>query len=532
MVEQAKRQADVSMAALVCVFVTIVWFTLSWRFGFDLADEGYYWYGAQRILAGEVPMRDFMSYDIGRYYWAAAFMYGLGDTGILAARIAAWSFQGLTVGLGVFLCLWATPAKKTPAYRALLALLVAFTCSLWMFPYYKSFDHGASIAVVGMVVMLLGSIRIRTWIFAGVILGLTALLGRNHGVYGAVAAFFALIFLLAKLEQRSKLLRPAVGFIVGVIVSFSPTFLMMLWVPDFNQVFIESIRALLRSSETNISLPIPWPWNFERRELGWLTWGLRIATGLGFIMILLVPVLAMAALASRRLADFSPAQRLLLAAAMTGIPYAHYAYARADLVHLALAIFPLLLAILALGSWVRAPLLAGIGLLALSAWTLSDSQPLLARQLWQHKFEQVSVGEQSIFTAPSEAQQLAAANAALARYPQAAGSFLAMPNMPSVNAIHKAKIPIWEIYALFSRGADFEQQEIARLIATLPQLILISNHALDGREEFRYRNLHPLIYAWIQKNYVLDPVPVVDPAAAGRATSNFEVYIPKAQLAQ
>ena len=64
------------------------------------ADEGFLWYGVLQTRAGEIPIRDFQSYDPGRYYWCAAwsFLFGGGILG-LRASIAVMQAVGLFFGL-------------------------------------------------------------------------------------------------------------------------------------------------------------------------------------------------------------------------------------------------------------------------------------------------------------------------------------------------------------------------------------------------------------------------------------------------
>ena len=121
--------SNLFVAGLCSLVLTGLWFCLTWQYGFDLADEGYYWYGAQRVLRGEVPIRDFYAYDIARYYWSALVMQILSDDGPFSARLSAAMFQLFGTFSGVYICLLALKDKGN--IRWILAFVVSIVLTIW-----------------------------------------------------------------------------------------------------------------------------------------------------------------------------------------------------------------------------------------------------------------------------------------------------------------------------------------------------------------------------------------------------------------
>jgi hypothetical protein len=445
----------------------------------------------------------------------------IGDDGILGARLGAALYQSLGTGLGVYLCL--ITLRQGGMVRWVFALLTASILTVWVSPYYKVYDHATSILIVALLVMILRTPRPAAWLGAGISLGVAAMMGRNHGVYGATAATLIIGLLAVKAQQRRHMLGPSACFVVGIVIGFAPALIMMLVVDGFAGALVDSIVRLIRSGSTNIGLPVPWPWSLSLANLGVFLATRELLRSLCYLLLIAFPVLGVLVLICQR-PDLSDDGRLVFFAAVAAsIPYAHYAFSRPDIVHLALGIYPVLIGLLALGAAMRGwrPLLAGAALLALSIVTVGAAQPYLATKLLSLKALLTEVDTHPLWVEPREARILQVATTILAAQPAAAESFLALPNMPSLYAMYRTRMPLWEIYSLFPRDAEFEAGEIKRLIAFKPQVVILSNHALDSRPDLRYSHIHPMIYDWIRSHYELTNLGDVldDP--------DFQVYAPK-----
>jgi hypothetical protein len=493
------HRRDALIAIAVSLGVTAIVFALTWRHGMDLGDEGYYWYGAQRVVAGEVPIRDFMAYDPARYYWAALVMRLLDSDGIFAARLAAAAFQVPGMAAGI----WVVLASMQSSLRArlLVALGAALGMALWAWPYYKTYDHFASVFVVLALFHAAQGRTPRAWFGAGVVIGLSAIVGRNHGVYGAVA-FFLLAGCQA-LVLRQMPWRWLLAWVLGVGLGFLPLLAALAAVPGFGTAFVESIRAMFTLGATNIPLPVPWPWLPQPATLGLAYRIAAWADGVMFIALLALPLALGARWAAARRSVPPTQANALLACTLGAIPYIHYAFARADTVHLALAVFPPLLGVVVIvanarsASWRIA--------MSSAAIVLSVASVGIPRFYNAHYLSpvEVAIGASGdrLRLSPSFAATLQQLSSMVRHGPQDSTSFLALPNLPGLHAILGEPIPIWEIYALIPRSRQFDLDEIARMKHHMPRRVLISNHALDGLEKYRYSSMHPTFYPWLLSEY-------------------------------
>lgn len=480
----------------ISAFVVLALFTWQGNKGFNIWDEGFLWYGVQRVMLGEVPIRDFMAYDPGRYYWSAGLMSLWGDNGIMALRGSVAIFQAM--GLFVSLILIARTFRKQNIFYLLLS---SFILVLWMFPRHKLFDISLSIFLIGVLAFLIESPTVKRYFLAGFYVGLIAVFGRNHGMYGVAGSIGVMVWMSLGRVDGPVLIKGSGFWAVGIAVGFTPIFFMALLVPDFTVAFWESIRFLFEQKATNLPLPIPWPWRVNFNSIPTEEAIRGVLVGLLFIAIGLFGMLSIVWVVWQKYQN-KQVSPTLVATSFLALPYAHFAYSRADVSHLAQGIFPLLVGCLALlatqPAKVKWPLV--LILCVVSLWVMHAFQPG-----WQCGSGKRCV-DIEISDSHLKVDQGTAANVELLRnlveqYAPEGQDFIVTPFWPGAYPLFDRKAPTWEVFALFPRSRAFQQAEIERIKEAQPAFAFILDIPLDGRDELRFRNTHPLINQYIMDHF-------------------------------
>jgi hypothetical protein len=289
--------------------------------------------------------------------------------------------------------------------------------------------------------------------------------------------------------------------VLGIVVGYLPVLVFLVIVPGFAEAFWESIRVLLEAKATNIPLPVPWPWlaPFGQLPLFRLLRGMMM--GSLFILILIFGVVGMVWIIRNKLQQ-KTMQPILVAAILLSLPYAHYAFSRPDLEHLAPGIPPLLIGIFIwlLNRGVSTRWIGVVIFCGASVWSIFPAYPAWGCYSTQQCVEAEVMGD-FLYIDRGTANVLASLNALVTRFKATDRTFISVPFSPGSYAALGKKSPMWEIYALFARNEDFQNAEITRIKLSNPSFAVVYDLPLDGREEMRFRNTHILINQYIHDNF-------------------------------
>jgi hypothetical protein len=504
--------------ALLALALTAGAFFAQWRIDFNIADEGFLWYGAIATAHGEVPLRDFQSYDPGRYYWAAGWAPLLGD-GILALRCSTAVFAALGLCCGL---LAARRALARPWSLALAGILLL----LWMFPRHKLFEPAIAMAAVWVGVRLLERPSRGRHFAAGVLAGLAAFFGKNLGLY-CLAAMLCLA-LAAHLGAPAGGDRPPAGrrlaaFAAGLLAGLLPL-LAMFCIPGFPAAFVDSCLLFVRLGRTNFPEPFPWPTLALEPGLDGWDRAQRLALGLSFLLLAGGTAAAVAAGWRRARREGRP-PALLLAGGVVSAFFLHHAFARTDPFHLAQSVHPLLLASFALtaagrpGSSGRPAgrtlprSAAGAALIAASIafstlFTALPEAPLfhrLAADRRQEMFVPFDLAGDALYVREHAAHVLDALRFDFSQD--------VPPGEPVFLATHFAGLypflgrhsPVWEIYPIWPGEGERDERMLRELQAHRVRWALIGAYARQGGEELTLAQTHPKVWLYLMQEF--DRVP-------------------------
>lgn len=475
-------------------------FLIQWRYGFNWGDEGWLWYISQRVAAGQVPIRDVFSYDPGRYYWSAGIFKILGRDGFFEQLLANYLFG--IFGLAVtYVAMSAVGVSR--AWRITILALLAVVLG---FPRHKVYEQTLSlIATAGIAFVLSSPEKLNRWFLYGIATGLAAFIGKNSGLYFAIASLLTFVFLRMS-GVRLSVVRVLACVSGGIIIGHSPMLLMVITVRGFASAFWHSV---VMTRNWSWSVPIPFPWTshaFALHGLDLAQW--RAVSWLCVAVPLTYALVVWRGLRKRTHGE----QTLALGASLAGIPYLHHAFHQADFPHIAQGVVPFVVAagVSAYFLWVHerrrwsVASSAALCCLLLISWLPMEPlvQHLRAKAHAPQSLAKINLGGRKFEVTVQQAEVMEVVQNIFRSCGAAAGSFFEAPYYPGMYAFLRTSSPAWDTDFFWPRNDRIQQQEIDELIQNRTSLLLINRDAtFDGHEWLRITATNPRLAQYLFSTY-------------------------------
>jgi hypothetical protein len=464
----------------------------------QVADEGFLWYGAWRTMLGEMPLRDFDSYDPGRYYWTAIWLSVFGND-LLALRLAlaALHLAALFISLIVL-----RRATRNPWLLSAAAIVIA----CWLFPRHKAFEPLMAILGVYLATRLIEAPSAQRVFTAGILAGAAAVIGRNHGVY-LLVSFLALLAWRRLPSRLETLARDVAVLAIGVVVGYAPMLALIAFAPGFAAAFAEQFQSLLR----NTPLSLFWTWEEISRGVPPLE-TVKLAA-LGCLQLIAPAMYAYLLICLIRDARRgSPTSPVVAAATFVGIVYVHYMFFRPDIRHFAQAVGPLLVGWAALaavsphGARRRTATIVGVCFVVLTAASVVLERPIARYWMGEEYYRTVTIKGRPVIVQPGVGRAISA-TAELASRLSPEEPVLIVPNWPVLYVLLDRRAPIRESYTLAPENAERQRQIIRELTARDVRWIVVNDLGDNRRRaEYGFQKTHPLVWQHILSHYAPEPL--------------------------
>jgi len=268
-----------AFAALAAVYLFFFVRVLTWN-----PDGGIYIYGAQMVLRGAIPARDFVELQgPGSFYWLAMFFKFFGVS-FLTARAVLLVTGTATATLLFYL---GQRIGGTGISAALVVLVTSIPLGVMTSPHYDS----NLFALAAFAIFVHGAEGIhRRWSFltAGALAGATSCFLQQKGFYLA-CAFVLTLFILHRARARGAAMLVGLGF-SGVIAA---ELLLYTWAHALRYLVYANLIWPLSTYEKANSAP----YGFILREGFWRSWYPALhaifpgPVALGLVFIFSVPFL-------------------------------------------------------------------------------------------------------------------------------------------------------------------------------------------------------------------------------------------------
>jgi hypothetical protein len=176
------RQWTAEAASII--FLLVLGLALGWprfRSGIDLRDEGFLAYGAERVLEGQIPNRDFVSLQPPLSFYTGAAMFKLCGTSLWSLRLL-----GLALYLAIPILVYAIARQMA---GPVLALASAVPATILGIPFFNftpfAVWQGITATALAALLYLLAIEKNRSWLawLAGMVTGASLLLRQDQGLY-------------------------------------------------------------------------------------------------------------------------------------------------------------------------------------------------------------------------------------------------------------------------------------------------------------------------------------------------------------